>query len=918
MRARLALTAALVALGAGGPSAHAWVTPPDREPPVIAASSATAPRGERQLVTARGLPAGWQGTRDRETGVVAELWGAFVPAPGAVVDPVLGERAARAFLAAHLDLLAPGAKLEQLALVANQRDGALRTVGFRQTWQGVPVVGAQLAVVIGHDRVFAATSQALPTTAMPAVIPPRGAAPIPTARALGWLRAATGMDVATRALGERVLLPVVTPTGDLAFRIADRIEVSALAGHGPGHWDVYIGLDGAPLQRASRLRFAASTLTYDVGIRYPVGPRHDAPAAQATITADGQGVTTGTDGGFAWATTVAAAVVPSLVGPVIQIVNQAGALATAALTAQPATPVRWSLAADEFGDAQLSAFIAASAGKVRARELMPSLAPWLDQPLAVYVNEDDVCNAYSTGDDIHFFRRGPACENTGRLADVVYHELGHSIHQHAIIPGVGAFNTGLSEGMSDLFAATIVEDPQLGRGFAFDDQAVRDIDPFGIERTWPQDRSGDPHVTGLIISGALWDLRKALIAELGAGPGRTRTDAIVVGVLQRAADLPGSYLAAQIADDDDGDLGNGTPHHCALEAAFGKHGLAGATFATTTVGVPVVTSSPTGASFTVPVTTPVNPPCPVPAVARVELRWRIGGNPAQIVAFAPSGTTWVGALPTQPAGTLISYQIVATLDDGQRVTYPANPADPEYQLYVGPVTEIWCERFDADPHWAQRGTQEWDWATPAPISLGGDPTTTHTGTHALGIDLTGDGRYAASATTSISTPAIDVGSYDQVHLQAWRWLTVEDALFDQATITVNGTSLWSNAQTASGARPHLDREWRFQDLDVTAYAGGPVTVAWNLTADSSSQLGGWTLDDVCLVGFGKHPTCGDGTLDDGEVCDDGNTTAGDGCSDTCTEEPAGGCCSIGADPAGPLLLGTGVLVLALRPRRRRS
>src|SRR3569833_2308417 len=73
----------------------------------------------------------------------------------------------------------------------------------------------------------------------------------------------------------------------------------------------------------------------------------------------------------------------------------------------------------------------------RAR-LNPGLA-WLDNQLSATGNEDqDQCNAYSNGDDIHFYKETPGvCENTGRLADVVYHEFGHSVHINSLIPGQG-------------------------------------------------------------------------------------------------------------------------------------------------------------------------------------------------------------------------------------------------------------------------------------------------------------------------------------------------------------------------------------------------------------------------------------------------------------------------------------------------
>ena len=452
------------------------------EPPEVSAVG-VAP-AERTLLPARDLPAGWQGRRDRDTGVVAELWGSFVAAPGAIVDPVIAEAAARAFVAQHLAQLAPGVRLADLTIAANVVERGLRTVSFWQTWRGARVIGGQLAVMIENDRVFAATSQVRPNLAID--VPARGA--VDPRRALDWIGGRL-----TAAIGPRVVLSL-----DGVDRVADQIEVEA---HDrPGRWDVFISTDGAPLLRRSKLYFAASTLNFDVGVRYPTGQRHDAPAPSANITADGAAITTGNDGTFSWTGASSATVEPGLVGPLVSIVNAAGAVATASLTAQPGTPLTWSLAANEFGDAQLSAFINASISKARARTIVPSIGAWLDQPLSVTVNENDVCNAYSTGDDLHFFQAAPTCENTGRLADVVDHEFGHSLHFHAIIAGVGAMNASLSEGVADFFAATISDDHGIGRGFLFNDDPIRDLDPVGSEAMWPRDKSFDPHITGLILS----------------------------------------------------------------------------------------------------------------------------------------------------------------------------------------------------------------------------------------------------------------------------------------------------------------------------------------------------------------------------------------------------------------------------------
>ncbi len=896
MRTKLFAAAVLLASGTAG----AWVNGPTHEPDEVAAVG-VRPRAERTLLPARSLPAGWRGVRDRDTGVVAELWGSHVEAPGASADPKIAEQAARAFVAAQRSLLAPGLRLDDLVLVANHAERGLRTISFRQTWRGAAVIGGQLAVMIKNDRVFAATSQIVPNVALEV---PARTTPIDPRRVQDWI----GGRVTIRAVGPRVVLPLAGAAG-LELRIADQLEVEAL--DRPGRWDVYVGTDGAPLLRSSRLRFASGTLQFDVGVRYPLGARTAAPARSVNVTADGTPTITAADGTFGWTGTLAANVAPGLVGPFIEILNGAGALATASLTAQPGAPVVWSLATSELGDAQLASFVNATTSKARARVLLPSLATWLDQPLQVTVNENSVCNAYSTGDDIHFFRGNTQCENTGRIADVVDHEFGHSVHFHAIIPGAGAFNSALSEGLADFFAATIVGDHALGRGFLLNDPLpLRDLDPEGREAIWPRDKSADPHLTGLIIGGTLWDLRTALITDLGPAAGLAQTDVIFAGVLQMAPDLPGAFMAAQIADDDDGDLGNGTPHACAIEAAFGRHGLAGPSFLSTQIGPPTFD----GTRFSVPTTTPTGTPCPVPGVARITLEYHDSTGATGTVNFTPSGSTWGGALPALTANRLVFYKIVATLEDGATITYPDNPADPEYQLFTGTPAEIWCERMDEDPNWTATGTTSWQWATPSPLSVSGDPTLAHTGDHVLGTEISGNGRYPTNAMTSISTPEIQTWMYDEVHLQYWRWLAVEDGLYDQATIEINGTSVWHNATTTDGSLDHVDHEWRFQDVNVTPLAGHAVQARWTMASDMSRELGGWTIDDVCLVGLGKHPVCGDGILDVREDCDDGNLTGGDGCNEYCHVDD-GGCCSAGTDPSGPLVLGLGVLALARRRRR---
>src|SRR5262249_22225916 len=186
--------------------------------------------------------------------------------------------------------------------------------------------------------------------------------------------------------------------------------------------------DASPIARQTLLHFGTGKVLFDTPDRYPTGVRSAKPAPKANHTIDGSTVMSGMDCSITWAGTSAASVTPSLVGPLVKITNKQGALATDPLPLQDGGTVTWSRASDEVADSQLTAFVAASTAKEFTRtRLNPSLA-WLDSQISVSVNENKTCNAFSTGNDIHFYKKGTQCENTGRMTDVVYHEFGHSVH----------------------------------------------------------------------------------------------------------------------------------------------------------------------------------------------------------------------------------------------------------------------------------------------------------------------------------------------------------------------------------------------------------------------------------------------------------------------------------------------------------
>lgn len=822
---------------------------------------------------------------DADTGVPTRVWGAGLPAPGAVSSSLVAQRTAQDFLAAHLDLLAPGASMSDFALVGDDLSAGIRSLGYAQHYRGRRVVGGQVSVHFKHDRLALIGSEALPHVRAALTDSPI-AADAARLAALAWLRA-DAPDAVAGAVSEPVILPLVR--GGKA-RYVEALAVEVRAERPLGAWVVYVdAATGAPLARQSTVVEAFGLVRYDVPERSPsFGDRIQPPAPFLDVTIDGVAATTDAQGMLD--------IQEKLVqlglgvrGDYVRIINKAGDLAAQTVPLDADSEYVWVGGSDDpHLDAQLTAYIAANRAKEYVRGIVSEPLPWLDGQVKVTVSDSvGSCNAMSDGNDLYFYDGNDQCENTARIPDVVYHEAGHSVHQQSLIPGVGLFDGALSEGVSDYLSATITGDPGVARGFFLNDQPLRQLDPDGSEWHWPE-HTGEVHDEGRIIGGTLWDLRKQLIADLGEAEGVAWTDHIYYESIRRAGDIPSMYPAALLVDDDDGDLSNGTPHSCAIDQVFYQHGLVGALV----LGGRVRTLD-AGGDGSVPVELEIHEaqsPCIDLAPTGATLEWRVRGTKeSSTAAMTASADGFAGALPPQPDGTVLEYRVVADISDGTEARFPDNAAYPWFQRYYGPVETIWCEDFEGDVSAWTLGAA---WEIGAAAGKSGDPDAAFSGTRLAGIDLSDDGRYDPNRVMNLTGPVVELPpGFATYRLQYRRWLNVEDAYFDKAEILVNGELGWRNFNSMKGDNAsdvhHRDHEWNFHDIDITPISfSGKIQLTFRLSSDAGLELGGWSIDDVCIVGVEAPPApvCGDGVVDAGEGCDDGNVMSGDGCSETCVVE----------------------------------
>jgi len=156
--------------------------------------------------------------------------------------------------------------------------------------------------------------------------------------------------------------------------------------------------------------------------------------------------------------------------------------------------------------------------------------------------------------------------------------------------------------------------------------------------------------------------------------------------------------------------------------------------------------------------------------------------------------------------------------------------------------------FDTDPGW----TTEADWEWGPAVSGGGahgepDPGSGHTGSTIYGYNLGGD--YPNNLPEEhLTTAALDCSELHNVHVRFWRWLGVEQPLYDHASVRVSSDgetwhTVWENDEEIT------DGAWTLQEIDISPVAGGEPTVylRWTMgTTDAGWTYCGWNLDDVSV------------------------------------------------------------------------
>lgn len=405
------------------------------------------------------------------------------------------------------------------------------------------------------------------------------------------------------------------------------------------------------------------------------------------------------------------------------------------------------------------------------------------------------CNAFYDGSSINFFAEDAICYSFAPIGDIVYHEYGHGIsdHMYTDINGVTMQNGSLNEGNSDVWALCIFRNPILGQNcFVGAGGFIRryDITP----QLYPQDWQSpgpftDPHYLGQILVGSWWDVA----TNLGNIDSMAR---LFTDVYWDAPDdFDGSeaslyrsiLIDALVADDNDANINNGTPHYRKIVAAFAKHGIyLSGDVASSFFHQELSNQAP---NVAIPVTASLFAGIP-PFFSKLRLYYKKDyvNTWDSVTLTTVNNQDFSGNIPAMQPGTVVNYYMAivdavgvpnAYFPSGYDPATASNQTSLPYQFAVG-VAARDSQNFEQPATGWQIGNQPGDDATggiwdrvsftpqgnPWP---NGDHTTTSgsalfAGSPQTSIDV-------EDGTTTALSPVFDVTGYTKPVIEYYRWFS---------------------------------------------------------------------------------------------------------------------------------------------------
>lgn len=808
----------------------------------------------------------WSAIWNARTGTPHRAFGPSIPLAGFADRAEAVEAAVRAFIAADPGLF--GTPTLETARVQKVR--GTWYVSFRQTVRGMPLLFSDWEFRVGSNgRLFAFGADAHRLTPEAVAVAPRLPAPVTREAARSGMRFDPVRDHLEGGT-TLALLPVATEDG-LAYRTV--AEARVVTADPPGDWYTLVdAATGEVLLRHNRVRYAISGLVS--GSIHPLLPTDGLvgqPFPNLTVNVGATPANTDAAGNYSAPAAGSVTVSAQLVGLYCDV-NRMDGIGDAVFSAPATDPttvnITWTGANSH--DGERDGYFHVNVAHDYVKALDPALTN-IDYVAPCNVNIAGSCNAfYSPGNgSVNFYRAGGGCPNMATMPDVVYHEYGHGVNEHVYYMAgqpTGMFNGALHEGMADVLAAFMQDDPNVGKGFFGPGTILRTIDNT---MHWPEDASGDPHITGLIIGAAFWDLRQAIglpiSAQLSHFAKYGLPDDSDDGVAMHEY-----FVETVVADDDDANLANGTPHLAEIVAAFNAHGIGTAQFMAIN-HTPLPDQPGTGA-YTVTAFVQFSGPFGGIAGAPV-LHYAYDAGAYQTVNMTADGppNQYSADIPGS-SGAVVRYYVSATDTYGLTSSDPVLAPGTIYSFIAGPATTLVFNDMESEQGWVSgvlgdnAATGQWVWANPVgtEVTFGTlvQPQDDHTPDPGVLCWVTGNDPSQQGAgfadvdggKTTLLSPFFDAtaGGLTNPLISYYRWYTNNQGAspgldFWRTDISNDGGASWVPVESTSQS----NASWQRILLRIADYLTPTSTMRMRFVAEDADpgSLVEAAVDDFGLFAF---------------------------------------------------------------------
>lgn len=513
--------------------------------------------------------------------------------------------------------------------------------------------------------------------------------------------------------------------------------------------------------------------------------------------------------------------------------NFLGSELAESVNADPSNPINIlfnALNNSEQSRAQVNAYIEANRIRdmvLEANPNYPGVAGFAN--MDIFVNRNDgFCPGNAWYDPslqtINFCSSGGGSPNTG-WSSVIHHEYGH----HLVNRG-GSGQGQYGEGTGDVMSVIILDNPDLGIGFFGNcNTALRTANN---SLTYPC--ATDGHACAPLYSGVVWATRNLLAVTEPAQYQQLLMNWAVNSILVHSGSLitPQMTIDYLTLDDDDSDIGNGTPHYFEIDGGFGSKNMPAPPLTLVDiqpVGLPDFANPNGGTTVTAEFTDIAGTLDPSSPTLMVDT-----GSGFQPVPMSNTGgNTYEANIPGSNCGSEVRYYIAAETTNGLPQTAPAGAPASSFSVisaFDAPVVAF-DDDFESNQGWtvsgnvSTRGTGRWERGVPAGNGSRGDAPNDYDGSgqaYVTGNGGPGSNTDVDDGETILTSPVMDATGSAFITYARWYDNTAGNA--PNADIFVvevsdNNGSTWTNLETVGPGGPEASGGWFNPTFDLSTISG---------------------------------------------------------------------------------------------------